>query len=366
MPFERGTMTFRVCHLPQPLPADALERFAAAAAPPLESVKDEPQWGWVSGRHLLERRIDEETARLGGYIHLCLRKAERRIPPALLRAECRLAELAQMAANNSDRIGRKERKSIKEEITERLLPQMPPQLSGVPFAVDAADNVLYVAATSQGVLDTFLGLFCKAIGFEPVPLTPEVVAAEMFNISPDAVPPLNFSPELPDSQASGTLGQNFLTWLWFYQEERQGVLPQTKLGEFSLLVDGPLTFVAEGPGAYESTLRKGIPTISAEAKAALTVGKKLRQAKLVLARDRGEEWSVTVDADQFVFRGLKVPEGEAMDPGSIFEERMGHLYTFQKVFFALFQRFLQEFREPEKVRAFQEKAKHWVRDRDGK
>ena len=45
---------------------------------------------------------------------------------------------------------------------------------------------------------------------------------------------------------------------------------------------------------------------------------------------------------------------------------MGNLYTFQKVFFALFQRFLQEFREPEKVHAFQEKAKLWVKERDGK
>jgi len=366
MPFDRGPMTFRICHLPQPLPKDALERFAAAAAPPLESVKDEPLWGWVSGRHLLERRIDHETALLGGYLHLCLRKAERRIPPALLRAECRLAELAQMAANKSEHIARKDRKAIKEEVTQRLLPQMPPQLSGVSFTVDATDNGLYVAAPSQSVLDTFLGLFCKAIGFEPVALTPEVAATTLFSLSPEAVPPLNFSPELPDSQASGTLGQNFLTWLWCFQEERHGVLPQTKLGEFSLMMDGPLVFVAEGPGAYESAIRKGAPTISAEAKAALTVGKKLRRAKLVLARARGEEWSVTVDADEFVFRGLKVPEGEAMDPGSIFEERMGNLYTFQKVFFALFQRFLHEFSEPGKVHAFQEQAKKWVRERDGK
>jgi len=61
-----------------------------------------------------------------------------------------------------------------------------------------------------------------------------------------------------------------------------------------------------------------------------------------------------------------VPEGEAMDPGSIFEERMGNLYTFQKVFFALFHRFLQEFSDPGKVYAFQERAKKWVRERDGK
>ena len=366
MPFDQGTITFRICSLPKALPKDALERFAAAAAGPLEHVRDEPKWGWVSGRHLLETRIDEETSTLGGYLHLALRKAERKIPGALLKAECRMAELARMAETNSERLGRKERKTIKEEVTERLLPQMPVQLSGVPFAIDTSDNVLYVGASSQAVLDTFLSLFCQTIGFEPIPLLPDIVASDLCETNPDALPALNFSPELPDANAAGSLGQNFLTWLWFFQEDRQGVLPATKLGQFSLLVDGPLTFVAEGAGAYESSLRKGMPTISAEAKAALLVGKKLTKAKLVLARTRAEEWSVTVDADAFIFRGLKLPEGEAMDPGSIFEERMTNLYIFKTVFLALFQRYVEEVKDSAKRLAFQERAKQWVRERDGK
>ena len=32
MPFDKGPMSFRICHLPEPLPEDALERFAAGAA----------------------------------------------------------------------------------------------------------------------------------------------------------------------------------------------------------------------------------------------------------------------------------------------------------------------------------------------
>ena len=72
MPFDRGSITFQACQLPRPLPDDALEGFAAKAAGSLDSVRDEAQLGWVSGRHLLERRIDQETAYLGGYLHLCL------------------------------------------------------------------------------------------------------------------------------------------------------------------------------------------------------------------------------------------------------------------------------------------------------
>ena len=366
MPFDQGNITFRICTLPQPIPENALERFAAEAAPALEFLRDEPQWGWVSPRHLLDRRIDEQTAIVGGYLHLCLRQAERKIPGALLRAECRMAELARMEETDSEHLNRKEKKTIKEEVLERLLPQMPPQLSGIFFTADSSENLLYVSAVSQKQLDMFLGIFCKTIGFEPVPLVPEVAAMNLAGIDPEAIPPLNFSPDLPDTAATGTLGQNFLTWLWFFQEKRDGLLPQSKLGEFSLMVDGPLVFVAEGAGAYESSIRKGMPTLSAEAKAALTVGKKLKRARLILARGRGEEWSVTLDADEFVFRGLKLPEGEAMDPGSVFEERMTNLYIFQTVFFALFQRFLEEFSDPAKVAAFQEEAKQWVRERAGR
>jgi len=366
MPFDQGNVTFRICRLPEPMPDDALERFANHAAQPLEYVKDEPQWGWVSGRHLLECRIDDETAMLGGYLHLSLRQAERKVPSSLLRAECRMSELAHMAENKHEYVNRKDRKTIKEDITQRLLPQMPPQLSGTHFVVDPSDSVLYVSATSQKQLDLFLAHFQKTIGFEPIPMLPEIIVADQFNADPHSIPALNFSPLLSDAEASGGLGQSFLTWLWFFQEERGGVLPATKLGEFGLSVDGPLVFVAEGPGAHESSIRKGMPTVSAEAKAALTVGKKLKRAKLILSRGRGEEWSVTLDADEFVFRGLRVPDGEAMDPGSVFEERMTSLYVFRTVFFALFQRFFHEMADTTKRTAFLKCAKTWVSDREAK
>lgn len=348
------------------MPDDAIERFDSKSAGALENVRDEPEWGWVSGRHLLETRIDEETAVMGGYLHLSLRQAQRKIPSSLLNAECRMAELARLAETNAEHIGRKERKTIKEEITERLMPQMPPQIAGTPFVIDSNDNRVYVGATSQKQLDMFLGLFCQAIGFEPIPMTPEVMAVDLFKTNPDVIPMLNFSPTQPDDSASGTLGQNFLTWLWFYQEECDGRLPTTQLGEFGLLVDGPLVFVSEGAGAFESSIRKGQPTLSAEAKAALTVGKKLKQARVLLARDRSEQWEVTIDADDFVFRGLKLPEGEALDPASVFEERITNLYVFQKVFYALFQRFLTDFSDPKNVAAFQEKAKQWVQEKEAK
>ncbi len=366
MPFDHGTVTCRVCLLPKNLPEDALKRFAAHAAGSLDSVKDEVQTGWVSGRHLLERRIDDETAILGGHLHLCLRQAQRKVPAALLRAECRMAELAFMAENKTPVVNRKERRRIKEDAVLRLLPQMPPQLSGTYFTVDASAKRLYLGAASDKQTENFLAFFSQTTGVEPVPLGPELAARELFEVNPDAAPPVNYSPELPDGNAGGTLGQNFLTWLWFLQEETGGTLPTTQLGEFSYMIDGPLSFISEGNGAHESTLRKGLPTLSAEAKAALTVGKKLKRAKIILARSKTEIWNVTLDADTFVLRTMKLPEGEALEANAAFEERVTALHIFQSLLYALFERYLKEVRDTTKFGALQKAVKQWVRDREGK
>ncbi len=371
MPFDQGSLSFRICRLPEALPEDAVERFAATAALSLDDVTDEPQWGWVSPRHLLDNSITEDSIRTAGFYHLCLRQAERKIPSSLLTAECRMTELQRMAERQVDHLGRKERKAIKLEVQQRLLPQMPPQISGVYFAIDTTENLLYTTATSSHQLDVFLGLFSKAIGFEPIPLTPDTAVSELFEMDPGSVPALGISPDPEqDKESNGTLGENFLTWLWFFQEERGGVLPQSRLGEFALMIDGPLVFVmdsaSEGGGAVESVIRKGAPTFSAEAKAALTVGKKLRSAKITLARDGGEEWTFGFDANEFIFKGLKLPEGEAMDPASIFEERMTNLFILYTVFFALYRRFISEMLDDTKAKEYQDKARQWVRERAGR
>ena len=366
MPFDRGTITCRVCILPKPLPDDALEKFAAKVAGGLDSVKDEPQIGWVSGRHLLERRIDDETAIVGGHLHLCLRQAQRKIPASLLRAECRMAELALAAENKTASVNRKEKKRIKEEVTQRMLPQMPPQLAGTYFVVDRNAKRVYVGASSDRQFETFIALFSDTVGVEPVPLTPEIAALELAQVKPDDVRPLNFSPDLPDGNAAGTLGQNFLTWVWFLQEECNGVLPKTKLGEFSFMVDGPLVFVADGPGALESTIRKGLPTLSAEAKAALLVGKRLKRCKLIFARGQSEIWSATLDADSFLLRSLRLPDGEALEANAAFEERITYLHIFQTLFYALVERYLKETADDAKFVGIQKRIKQWVKEREGK
>src|SRR5690606_32069598 len=91
----------------------------------------------------------------------------------------------------------------------------------------------------------------------------------------------------------------------------------------------------------ETAIRKGEPMVSAETRAALLSGKKLRRAKITFARGGEEQWTCTLDADAFVFRSLKMPKTEAVDAAGRFQERMEHLETFRQAFLGLYGTFVK-------------------------
>ncbi|HAR67070.1 MAG TPA: hypothetical protein DCR55_12780 [Lentisphaeria bacterium] len=361
MPFDAGTISFTICKLARDLPDEVVDGFAAHAARSLETVTDEPRFGWVTGRHLLDTNIEEHTAKAGGHLHLCLQSAVRRIPSSLFKAECRIRELAYMADKDADFVPRKVRQEIKDEVTDFLLPDMPPTVSGIPFVVDQNRGLMYLGATSVKQVDTFLEHFYEAQKIEPVPLTPEFASEIEFGVNPDTFLPMTFSPEV-QLDPDGYFGRDFLTWIWYYQDTQKGTFEVGDLGEFGVMIDGPLTFAAEGPGALESVARKGTPTRSAEAKAAMSVGKRLRLASVIIARDQ-DVWTCTLDADTFAFKGMKLPDtGEALDSDSRFMERVMQLDIFRQAFFALYKLYVEVASDKEKSAELAPKLKAWVQD----
>ncbi|OQA27672.1 MAG: hypothetical protein BWY59_01032 [Verrucomicrobia bacterium ADurb.Bin345] len=109
-------------------------------------------------------------------------------------------------------------------------------------------------------------------------------------------------------------------------------------------------------------LRKGEPVFSVEAKTALMSGKKLRRAKVTLARGK-ESWQCTLDAQDFAFRSLKLPDSEALDPVGRFQERMRHLDTFAGAFFGLYERFLDERADAKRWATTLKEVHKWLADR---
>ena len=369
MSFETGTTALMICPMAGELPENFLEMFNKYSAGQLADVKEDPQIGWVSGRHLLETEINENTSICGGHLYINLRRAERKIPSALLNAICKREELAYMQANDTIVVPRKERQRIKEDAVERNLMKMPPMLSAIPIVVDKVNKCLYFGNASQKQFDLFLAEFMRAVEIEPVPLSIESLM-ESFGKAAYDLPSISFSGR-DNSDDEPTPGRDFLTWLWYHSEENGGTVEDVEYGEFTLAVEGPLTFAfsavkAKDPeldGAGESVVKRGNVLISAEAKAALQVGKKLTKAKIMLARSDAEKWTFTFNADTFTFSGLSLPEGEEMELNSRFEERVTNLNILHKVMRDYFRMFVDSL-EGDKLAVTEKKVRSWVAEHE--
>jgi hypothetical protein len=358
MSLESGSVSYRMFYMRPTLPRDFVENFASHALPPIDTLSVGEISGWVSGRHLLDRRITEDNATLASYVRLTLCKAERKIPPALLKAECKMEELAELQARGIAFLKRTEKSEIKKQVTERLLPDMPPTLTGIDFVCEQDGNILYATATSDTQIDAFTLHFSQATGVDLIPVTPFTVAAKERKTDLRDLPPTSFSPDCDDDTAETQIGRDFLTWLWYFSEACGGVASLDD-GEFAVAIEGPLSFVFEGNGAHETVLRKGMPVVSAEAKTALTSGKKLKRAKVTFAR--GEDmWSLTLDADEFVCRGVQLPKGENLDLASKFQDRVLAMETLRQIITGFYNRFLDERLDPKEWQAVREDIHKWV------
>ncbi len=344
MPFDNGSVTFTIFDLRADMPEDTIELFAARKAGTLDSVSTEPdaepQIGWVTGRHLLDTQIDEGSAYRGSFINLSLRRAVRKLPSALLKAICQREEHAYMQSNQTDYVPSKVKKSIKEDAVSKHIGKMPPALSALPLVIDPKENILYLGAASNAQIDLFIEHFYQATKVEPLQLTPASMLAKFFETTESSFPALVFAGS--GEADTPVTGRDFLTWLWYFSETG-GSVSCAPYGDFEVLVEGPLTFAyaAEANGAEETVVKKGdCPLRSAEAKAALSVGKKLKKAKLSITCGN-HVWSGTFDADKFAFGSLRLPEGESSQPDERFVERMEFLYTYKCAIEAFFKKFAE-------------------------
>ena len=332
MGFATGSIKLTVCEYASPyLP----ERFQANTVPDEAIVGEEPVTGWVTGPDLIDKDFDQYGV-FGRYPYFGLHTEIRKVPSALLAEMSQKRITAVMRENDMEFMSRKNKIEIKQDVHDMLLKDMPPVSKTIPAVLTGQDNILFLGATSEKELDAFAtdlynttGVECTEVGAERF--------AELSGFSLGSTPPemLRLSP-LDNNEL--VLGREFLTWLWYHQEESAGMV-DTGEGQFAYLLDGPLTFAGEGAGALESSVRKGLPTHSKEAKSALDTGKKLTQAALTIARGK-DQWTCKFLADTFQFASLTLPEGEELDPSSRFDERILHIQMFLKVIGALYTEYL--------------------------
>ena len=166
---------------------------------------------------------------------------------------------------------------------------------------------------------------------------------------------------MSDSASHGFLGEEFLTWLWFRTETEGGEFDLGKGRVVGLSFDDMLEFAPLEEDETQHTLKKGTPTRSVEARAALKTGHRLRRARLTLGIDE-RVWSFTLDAPTMGLRSIKLPEDdeEAESAEERSRERAANFLELHELVGAVYREFLKIRLRPDYVNTDAEHQAAWM------
>lgn len=136
------------------------------------------------------------------------------------------------------------------------------------------------------------------------------------------------------------LGREFLTWLWFWSEQREGLFQVAGHGEIELFVEDRIRLEPfEGEGNRH--LLTGVaPATSREAGVALHSGKLPSEVKLKVIKE-ARSWSFTLKGDSLVLASLKIPELLSKTDDDRLYERLYLLEEIESMIQELYRSFLQ-------------------------
>lgn len=137
------------------------------------------------------------------------------------------------------------------------------------------------------------------------------------------------------------LGEEFLTWLWFHLETEGGDFALSNERHVGIALDDMIAFSPHADEETEQTLRKGLPSRSPEARAALGNGHRVRRMRLNLAWD-SLQWRFTLDGSTMHLGGITLPDDdeEAADADERSRERAAHFMLLHELVGEIYSQFL--------------------------
>ena len=319
MGFLKGTLTFsryRTEDGGSKLTADFIdERLKKYAFRPGQLAAHEKVMGWTSLENVLDTSFAHAHYSLGGYLLFCLRIDRKLIPPTLLKVRLLEEQKAFLLEKGLKRLRRQQREAIGEAIRQELMENLPPVPSFFELCWSSTTGTVLFASLTEKVVEDFADFFRESFGLRLFPLCP----ADTPYLDADMRERLTAAERDEMAGGEAAVGREFLTWLWFKSEERNGAVMIPGTGDVEAMFVRRMVLAA-GEGDYaESVVCQGLHTDLREGKEALRQGKRIREARLMLERD-GAKWEFTFKADRFHFQSLKLPETEQQD-----EDRSGLL-----------------------------------------
>lgn len=350
-----------------PLPAGDLaawagERLAARGFQSIDHGAEELSVGWV---HLDDSQAGDfagvQVFQRDHWFAFTLRRDQRRVPAALLRAHLDLAGRDFLAAHPGlARIPKGKREELKEAVYGSLLARTLPAPAVFDAVWDTRSGVVSFASLSPKVCDLFEGYFKQTFdGLALLPLYPLLRA--------EGLVPAELQPALQAAnQARGAgvleqirdnrwLGEELLLWLLWRTLQASGEYAVCHPGPagagetFAAYLNDRLTLCGDGAAGTQKITVSGPQDSFREVHAALQGGKRIREAVLTL--EKGEQqWRFNLKGELFAFASYKCPavkleKDDLTDPTrereAVFFERMYVLEQGLQLFDSLCATFLQ-------------------------
>jgi len=311
MGLKKGALSFSKFGVSSPLPGNFPdlfdEKIKAFAFRDFFPENEDKSLGWTGLQEILDTEFAYADHSLGDYRVFSLRIDRKTISSALLRLRFLETERGMLAEREAKKLYKEEKEALREAIRQDLMKQASPVPSLFDICWSLSRGMIYFSSHSEKILQEFQDFFGET--FE--------MAIALH------VPWLDALTQGDDKAAeflSRQPGREFLTWLWFKSEERDGRIALEGQEEIGLVFVRRLV-LESGEGDYaESVVCQGQHALLLEGKEALRQGKKIREARLSMEID-SMEWEFTFKADLFQFQSMKLPApSEEFDESNPLEE----------------------------------------------
>jgi hypothetical protein len=373
MGLMKGSLTFSRYRVKGDLPADFRPFFDRQvkkyAFQDLTASAEDQAFGWTCLENPLDTAFEGARYHAGDFYYFDLRIDKKSIPPALVRLKCLEEERKSLKASGKKRLFREQTKEIKERVFLHLLTRAYPVPSFCDVLWSPTGGWLLVGTHADKVFEIFEDLFKVSFNMRLASCLPW--DAELLDKKTAAgVAALEGGSFLDPGRGGGEkadpafLAREFMTWLWFKSEERDGAISIPGQTDVGLSFERRVV-LESGEGEYSETVAcQGLHADLREGKAAIREGKKVREARLRLEKD-SDRWEFTLKADRFQFQSMKLPaaggfdaEGEEKEGGVL--ERIYLVETALKTMDDLFAFFLKRRLSPQWVSEEIPRIKTWL------
>ena len=337
------------------------EIFSRRRFMPIDETAEEISEGWVETDNTDEGSFASPgTLMRDHYLFFSLRRDQRKIPGAALKARIVKAEKEVLEANPTwRRIPKTRREEIRENVRGQMLASILPSPDILDAVWDMNTSIITIFTGSIKTVDRFETLFKKSFeGLRLQLIHPYARGVVVLGADSDILAALNQSggseADLDLIKGNAWIGSELLAWVLDKGVNGGGESAISAHGplpigdKFTSWVDDRIEFAGGGGEGPQKVVVSGSQDKYEEAKSAFRTGKEITSATVYLEHQENL-WRVKIGAEYFIFGSFKCPsvkiEKEVHDGESereaVFYERMYLVESGLQMFDSLLEKYLR-------------------------